>query len=146
MKAITKFKAEDGVEFNSEADCIAHEALCAEIDEIMATLPRRPNDEGCRFSNGHGFLQHSTEKFWPARDALLRIGNRLFPHKWFDQSLADRTVDSSWAGRLISETSAPLWRAWSRISCVDKQLREWGQPYYANNPEKAESQLPVQAG
>ena len=136
MKTIQKFMADDGAEFVFEADCVAHEALCAEVAEIMATLPKRPNDDGCRFSNGHGYLQHDPAKFWPARDALLRMAHRLYPHKWFEQALADRTVHASWAGRLIIEASRPLDRAWHRISCVDADLREWGQPFYANNSDK----------
>ena len=146
MQAIQKYRADDGAEFDSEKKCIAHEELCAEIAKVMATLPKRPNDDGCTFSNGHGYLQHSAEQFWPAREALLRIGNKLFPHKWFDKSIADRSVNSSWAARLIGEASAPLCRAWERISCVDGQLREWGQPYYANNPNEAVEQHEVPAG
>lgn len=138
MQRIQKFMAEDGREFMTEAECLEYEALCAEIDEVMARLPNRPDDEGCRFSNGHGYLQHTPEQFWPVREALLRIGNRLIPHKWFEQALADRTVHPSWCGRLIGEASAPLDRAWHRISCVDKELREWGQPYYSNNPHLVE--------
>lgn len=138
MQEITKFKADDGTEFDSKSACLAHEALCAEIAEVMATLPKRPNDDGCRYSNGHGYLQHKPETFWKARDALLRIGNRLSPHKWFEQALADRTVHASWCGRLIDETSRPLANAWYRIYCTDQELREWGQPYFAMNPDKVE--------
>lgn len=138
MQAIQKYRADDGAEFAAEVDCIAHEALCAEVTEIMATLPKRPSDEGCRFSNGHGYLQHTPEKFWPARDALLRVAKRLIPHKWIDQALVDKTVHASWAGRLIDETSRPLARAWYRLMCIDKDLREWGQPYYANNPDRVD--------
>jgi hypothetical protein len=138
MKTIKKFQADDGTEFTKESDCIAHEALCAEIDEIMRKLPNRPDDSGCKFSNGYGFLQHDPKTFWAVRDELLRIGNRLIPHKWFDQALEDRTAHPSWVGRLIGESSRPLDRAWSRIMCVDSNLREWGQPFYANNPDKVE--------
>lgn len=148
MQRIQKFKADDGAEFPTEAECLEYEALCAEIAEVMATLPKRPDDDGCRFSNGHGYLQHTPEKFWPVRDALLRIGNRLMPHKWFEQALADKTVHASWCGRLIDETSSPLMRAWYRVMCVDKELREWGQPYYADNPDKVEREdmVALQAG
>ena len=147
MKTINKFRADDGAEFATEAACMAHEALCAEITEIMATLPNRPDDKGCEFSNGHGYLQHNADTFWRARDALLRVANRLSPHKWFDQSLADRSVHSSWAGRIIGELEKPLWQAWRRIECVDENLREWGQPYYAANPRQGEQiELPPGAG
>lgn len=139
MKRVQKFRADDGAEFDTEAACLEHEALCAEIDGVMATLPRPPADDGCRFTNGHGYIQHTPERFWPARDALLRIGNRLSPHKWFEQSLADREIHPSWCGRLIDETSRPLSRAWYRVMCVDKDLREWGQPYYANNANAPET-------
>lgn len=138
MKAITKYKADDGAEFVNEAECVKHEALCAEISTVMAALPAKPKDDGCEFSNGHGFLQHDPQTFLGVRASLLRIGNRIYPHKWFDQSLADPNVDSGWAGRIIGETSAPLERAWRRIECTDKHYREWGQPYYARNPDKGE--------
>lgn len=136
MKVIQKFQAFDGSEFGSETECRQYEELCSEIEVIMSQLPKRPSDDGCRFSNGRGFLQHREDVFFPVRDALLRIGNRISPHKWFDQSMANRTVHPSWAGRIIDETSRPLAQAWYRIMCVDSDLREWGQPYYANNPDQ----------
>lgn len=135
MRRVHKFVADDGAEFLTETDCRSHEDLLAEIAAVMATLPNRPDDEGLEFSNGHGYLQHTAENFWLARDALLRIGSRIVPHQWVTQSLEDRTIHPSWCGRLFSEACAPLYRAWQRISCVDSQLREWGQPYFANHPE-----------
>lgn len=146
MKAIQKFQAEDGTEFATQVACRAHEALCAEIAKIMATLPKRPDDRGCKFSNGEGYLQHNRKKFLAARAALLRIGNRLFPHKWFKQALADTTVHASWCARLIDETSQPLATAWSRILCTDDKFREWGQQYFAAHPEEAPVQRRVAAG
>ena len=138
MEAITKYRADDGSEFRTQAECLAHEALCAEIAAVVATLPPLPSDDGCRFSNGHGFIQHDPANFYAARTSLLKIAQRVCPHKWIDQSLADSTVDSGWAGRIIGESSAPLNRAWYRVSCVDKNLREWGQPYYATHPDQGE--------
>lgn len=137
MKTVTKYIADDGAEFNNSTDCVAHDALCDEVSKIMATLPSRPADNDRQFSNGYGYLQHSPENFWHARDALLRIGKRLYPHTLFDRALADRSMHPSFAGRLIGYTSRPLYEAWYRISCVDKYLCEWGQPYYADNPDHA---------
>jgi hypothetical protein len=57
MQRTQKFKADDGAEFTTEAACLEYEALCAGIAEVMATLPQRPDDDGCRFSNGHGYLR-----------------------------------------------------------------------------------------
>lgn len=140
MKMVTKYKANDGAEFDNANACKKYEQLCAEIDAVMATLPRRPADKDCKFANGHGYLQHNQETFLAARAALLTIGNRLIPHKWFQQSLSNTDIHPSWCGRLIDEVSAPLSRAWLRISCVDKEFREWGQPYFANNPDKVPAQ------
>jgi len=145
MKKIHKYVADDGTEFKTGAACFEYESLCAEIDEIMEKLPNRPENDGCRFSNGHGYLQHSHDLFWSARDALLRIGNRLMHHEWFDLAIADRTAHPSWCGRLIYDMNKPaLDRAWFRIMCVDKDLREWGQPYYADNQNKVQRKNMVQ--
>jgi hypothetical protein len=44
----------------------------------------------------------------------------------------------SWAGRLIGEMSQKcVWQAWRRFECMTGDWREYGQPYYANNPGAA---------
>jgi hypothetical protein len=138
VKTISKYKADDGSEFNTETECLKHEALCTEISAAVAALPKSPTDSKCQFANGGGYIQHTAGTFYHVREQLLRIANRLMPHKWFDESIAHQTVDASWAGRLIDEISDPLRRAWFRIMCTDKTLREWGQPYYAMHPDKGE--------
>jgi hypothetical protein len=45
----------------------------------------------------------------------------------------------SYAGRVINDTAPNfVYKAWYRFMCLDDQLREWGQPYYASHPEDAE--------
>ena len=146
MQAIQKFKADDGAEFNTEAACLEYEALGAEVAEVMATLPARPNDDGCRFSNGEGYLQHDAATLHRARVSILKIAQRFASNpSWIQQTIDDPAgCHPSWAGRLIDECcSLPVSRAWYRFMCIDKQGREWGQPYYANNPEKASGQHEV---
>jgi hypothetical protein len=146
MKQITKYAAADGAEFTSADACIAYEALVAEIAEIMRTLPARPRDDGCRFSNGHGCIQHDPAQLAVVRVALLRIGLRYVgdhPNspKWLQQSIDDPTVHPGWAGRLMDDAAPrPLSAAWYRFMCIDGQGREWGQPYYADHPDQADSQ------
>jgi hypothetical protein len=139
MRQITKYAAADGAEFTSADACIAYEALAAEVAEIMATLRARPDDDAdCNFSNGHGYLQHDPEMFYRARLSLLKLAQRYTTFRWIQESIDDPTVHPSWAGRIISEACPrPLYAAWARLSCVDDQFREWGQPFYANNPDKA---------
>lgn len=137
MKAVTKYRADDGAEFADAAACATYESLVAEIAEVMRALPPPPKDDGCRFSNGYGYIQHDRATFLAARLALLRIAQRVCPFRWIDESIADSTVHPSWAARIIGESSRPLARAWRRIECTDSQMREWGQPYYATHPDKA---------
>lgn len=44
-----------------------------------------------------------------------------------------------WIGRYFDDGGHNcLYEAWSRLRCIDEKGREWGQPYYALNPEKGE--------
>lgn len=136
MIAITKYKANDGTEFDSEFNATQHEQLCERIRAIIAPLgPTEGLLPGCEFGNGGGYLQHDEETVRQVKLGLLREAQQLTDHKWIQQSIDNPDgVHESYAGRIISEISVPLRMAWSRIACIDKQFREWGQPYYANNP------------
>lgn len=145
MKPITKWQADDGAEFNSQAECATYEVLCREVDGIMARLPVRPDDTGCRFSNGHGYLQHDPAAWLSVQRDLARIGRRYFEEqsgrRHFDYVIdAGKPMVHTLAGRLVNDgCPAPVWRAWSRLMCVDSRFREWGQPYYALHPDAAEA-------
>jgi len=137
MKVITKYEAFDGSEFISEAKCAEHESSCNEIDLIMSALPKKP--DSCDFSNGSGYLQHEEDITLNVRNKFLEFAKRYTTHKWIQESIDKGfEIDPSWAGRMISEC-APSYisRQWYRFQCMDKQLREWGQPYYASHPEAA---------
>jgi hypothetical protein len=137
MRVVTKYVSDDGREFLAAPECIQYEALCKEVDEIMAPLGMRPDLPGCGFENGDGYLQHDPVVVAKVRNALLKIANTIMPHKWFDQSIADHNADPSWAGRLIGEMSERcLVRAWNRFSCIGAGAREYGQPFYAAHPER----------
>ncbi len=136
MKAITKYQAKDGAVFDTESDAIDHEKICDEIDAIMLALPPRPDNDECRFVNGQGYIQHKPEVFWVVRANLLKVASRFTDHEWIKKSIADSSVHPSFAHRIIGEFSSPLSTAWYRIMCVDKNLREWGQPYFADNNDK----------
>lgn len=138
MQTITKYVADDGSEHTTADDAIKRDALCVQVDAIMSTLPARPNDTGCNFSNGHGYFQHDADRAATVRYALLTLAKKHIAHRWIDESIANPDVDSSWAGRIISEGPTPIYQAWVRIQCMDKQWREWGQPYYAMHSEKGE--------
>ena len=137
MKTITKFKAIDGKEFTDKDECVNYELLIERVNNVMSLLPPIPNNDGCSFSNGDGFLQHKKENLTKVRLQILEVCKEHINHDWIQQTVDDDTVDPSWVARLLGDHGIrPLQDAWYRFSCIDKLSREWGQPYYANNPEK----------
>ena len=138
MEKITKFKAIDGREFYEESKCRDYENLISEVEQIMSAFPPLPQNDGCKFVNGGGYIQHSRGTFERAKSELLAVASRYCSHHWLDNTKEDPTVHLSYAARLIGETELrPLENAWNRLMCVDKLYREWGQPYFAEHPEKA---------
>ena len=136
MKTITKYQADDGAEFTKQEDCRAYESVSSRVDEIMSIMPAPP--EGTDFSNGSGYIQHNEAEFKQARRQILELANEINPFHWFDEALANENVHPSYPGRIISEMeNGNLYKAWYRFMCIDVNLREWGQPYYRDNPEQA---------
>ncbi len=138
MRQVTKYKANDGSEFTDAAECIKHERNCADADEIMSKLPTKPNT--CDFSNGGGYLQHDKDTFLVVRNKFCEFAKRYTDHKWIQDTI-DNGMDAhpSWVGRMIDECAPrSISKLWYRFMCVDSEFREWGQPYYADNPDKAD--------
>ena len=103
----------------------------------MALLSPTPKDDGCSFANGDGYIKHDKAKLRNAQIQILKLCKERIDHKWIQQTIEDESVHPSYVGRLIDDYNIrPLNKAWFRFMCVDNQNREWGQPYYANNPEK----------
>ena len=137
MKVITKFKAIDGKEFNSENECLDYENLIKNVNNIMKVLPPLPKDEGCGFSNGDGFVQHDKTILRKVQINLLEEMKKHIDHKLIQQTIDDENVHPSYVGRLIDDYGiSPLNKAWYRFMCIDKLGREWGQPYFVTNPDK----------
>lgn len=136
MEIIQKFKAIDGVEFNDKEECIKYETLIDRVNSIINTLPKHPNT--CEFSNGSGYLQHNETTFKNAKISLLNICKEYIDHRWVQESIDDHNINPSYVGRLLDDYGIrPLYKAWYRIMCVDSKFREWGQLYYATNPNEA---------
>lgn len=135
MKTITKYQADDGSEWKDEKKALDRDALCEQVNSIMADWPKEPKDDGCQFTNGHGFIQLSESFIMEKRDKLLKLIAKHIDHKWVQQALDDPTIHPSWIGRLLDDSDlSPLYRAWCKFDCIDKFCRQWGQPYYASHP------------
>lgn len=138
MKTKTYYLASDGAECESPKAAKARNALLIEIARALAPLGPKVKDRGCQFANGHGYRQHKKADVLKAKTALIAIAKRLVPDKiWANPP--EEIHPMSFAGRLLDDSSPTLYEAWQRFMCIDERTwREWGQPYYALNPEKGE--------
>lgn len=138
MKKISKYEADDGTEFDNEKECLDYENLIKKVDKIMSELPSLPKDDNCEFSNGGGFINHDKTILRKVQINILKEIKKYINHDWVQQTIDNENAHPSYVGRLIDEhyKIRPLGKAWYRFMCIDKFGREWGQVYFANNPEK----------
>lgn len=137
MRQIVKYKADDGVEFFSMADCVQHEGNVNAAALIMSTLPKRPTSPA--FSCGSGYVQHIQGELITVRNKFLEFSKVYCTHPWIDQGLEDDRpcIGHTGVARILSESLPKSVHVhWFRFVCIDKHFREWGQPYYALNPDK----------
>lgn len=140
MKPIKVYVANDGSRWDDPSKAEERDALIVEIEDIMAPLGPRPKDQGCHFANGAGYIQRDAVTVANVRAALLVPTKRVLKWWWDDQverfGKEPTEAHGSWYQRMLDGSHAPVDRAWSRLCCIDEQSREWGQQYYAKNPEK----------
>ncbi len=122
-----------------------HEALCDEIKAITCVIRKiDKNRTGCEWDNGKlGYIQHDPKVIRKVKSLLLAIAKRYVgDHDWLDNVDAD----PSWAARIIDESSCPkvVSDAWYKFYTIDNQGREWGQPFFRINPEKAPNQNQIE--
>ena len=132
MLQTTKYVADDGTEFYERADCLAYEDTCREIAKIMSRL--KPCD-----IRGTGFVQQEGPTFLSVQHDLVVIFERKHKDHHTEWARnATRNAGMSLIGRYIDDSgSKPMRHAWHRIMCTDHQFREYEQPYYAIQADKA---------
>ena len=137
MKKIIKYLSDDGEEFMDELECSKHEIVCRSFDSLFENIPERPKD--CSFWNGEGYIQHNEKNLEYVITRYLKlIESEYGKHPWITETLkngvfGENGVNPERAGRVISETAPPsISKLWHRFSCIDSNLREWGQPYFAH--------------
>ena len=135
METITKYKAIDGLEFESKKQCVEHEILIEKVDKIMSKLEAHPKEDNCDYANGSGFIQQDESTVKKVRLELLKLIKTKIKHKWIQQSIDDDTIHPSYVGRIV-HGNAPFSKAWYRFMCIDKDYREWGQGYFALHPNE----------
>lgn len=129
MKTITKYKANDGTEWNDEASALKRDNLVAQVDAVMAPLGTVPK----RVTDGEGWLQHDPEVVIAAKQGILDLCKPDFA-KAFPQfnEPAEKVHPLSIIGRILDDApDDPRSRAWNRFCRIDPQGREHQQCYFA---------------
>ena len=132
MKAIVKYQALDGVEFDDKDKCCDYENLCQEISDLTASWPETK-------ITGDGFIQQDMGTVLTVQRAMVAIFERIH---WKDHHTewarnAEVPAGMTLIGRYVDDAGLnPERRVWGRIARLDKKFREYEQPYYAIQADK----------
>lgn len=148
MREVTYYETVDGEVWKEKADALLHEKILDIVADIMAPLPKKPNNVD--FDNGHGYLQHDMEQFLTIRRHLAQLAMQYIeiPRNSWNFSVLEQTamdplsIHPEYFWKVIGEqrTLKGINTAWFNIGlCTDKEGRQWGQMYYADHPENAKS-------
>jgi hypothetical protein len=138
MKKVTMYEANDGTRFDREARCEQYEELCDKVEQAMLILPRYGIDS-CNFANGEGYIQHTKSTYSKARNAVLELAKTVSNYDGLQQCIDNHELHLSYPRRYLDGGAMhnPIQKALARLLCIDKNYREYGQPYFANNPHEA---------
>jgi hypothetical protein len=136
MQAVTIYQASDGQRFDSEQKCREYEALVGIIVGVMSTL--RP---ASGLQSGE-FVQQDRAQCLTVKRRLVEVARTMYDPKSYPVFAhdADEIHPMSGAGRILTD-GAPecLSRAWCRLMRINwDSYREYDQPFFAMNPDKAE--------
>lgn len=138
MKTVSRYVSDDGVEFKQKEDCIEYERIAAIVDGIESKLIGCPDDIG--FANGQGYVQQDSDAVKQFESEMVQLLSAVTNDEGI-QKAADVNIFSGWCMRYCSDSGKPILRkiysAAIRLTKISKDLREYGQPYYANHPWQA---------
>lgn len=140
MKRVQRFQTDDGKIFLDEAAAVKHEILLQAIDHAMSPLPPLSDGDRHLMTQGAAYRQHMVGSVLLARLAMIEIAKVQFASffrsnpEWFEHSIQ---CSSSMLSRIIQDGDSPLNTSWFRLICIDKQGREWEQPYFVSHPPSA---------
>ena len=130
---IQKYQTRDKREFTNYELAEQHEKLLDRIDNVVSMLV--PIPDTCEFSNGHGFIRQDPRLVQVVKESILDLWDGDLKTK-----LKAKNVPAHWSiiGRIFSDENSPLQKPWYRLICIDEHGREWGQPFFARNPDQGE--------
>lgn len=128
----TKFVADDNREFDTELEAAQHNVLLAKIKSIEKLLGGPQNK---KVADNKGYYQHTQTNISKAWGLVIELSRPYFKSYENLKNLpADQIHPMGLGGRIISECADDtINKMWWRFSCIDKEGREWQQPYFALN-------------
>lgn len=136
MKEVTRYQSNDGK--------IWEDAMNAQKRDNQIELTKiamKPLDTGSldiNNSNSRGYIIHKMENIRTTKKSLIELSKSNLPEGWLENSsVTPMDIHPSYFARFI-DNDGPLSRAWSRMCCIDDEGKEYGQMFYAINPDKAD--------
>ncbi len=138
MEEVKRFLSEDGQIFDDVYACVEHEKLINAINEIESRMPIRPKNDGCKFGNGEGYLQHEKDVIDKAMVDLLKVSD-IDKEYWDKPQFLDNPFSCRFGiiGRVIDDSRSAINSLWYRFMCMDENYREYGQCYYATHQSES---------
>lgn len=133
MNKLTKYQAVDGREFKFLEDCLKYENDLHIISNIELELISRPDNTN--FLNGGGYIQQKESSVVSAMIKTIKLLD-------IPEDIKDKALQSPFKSRFgiidryLDDCDLLHRKIWYRFMCIDDQYREWGQPYFAMNPDK----------
>lgn len=133
MQTFTKYRAEDGTEFDSYVECHAYQYICKAIHKAMLPLGEQP-----QLKSGEYVQRERTTCLQVKRDLIAIAVSKYAPETYpVFKHPPDDIHPCSAAGRIITDSNGPLAKAWERLMCIDwTHYREYDQPFYARKGEE----------
>ena len=148
MKTITMYEANDGSIHATQTRAVERDVMIEQCEAIIEGLP--PVPDSTSWSNGDlGYMQHDPALIVEIRQRLYEFVEPLLKD-WIDLQINKHGltkeqllwVDPFWFSRLLDTSKYdPLHKICSRLSCINRDGREYGQPYFARNPKECKQEV-----
>jgi len=144
---IEKYRSFDEKLFDDIESCKNHEHLIIDIRSVEMALEPIPKD--VNFLNGHGYVQHNPLNFNIAMSSLFELLKSHINDTPENKGVRSAVEDACRVSEHTPEKMSNLSRLLEyngvnsylialmrdRFNNIDSRLREWGQLYFALNPD-----------
>lgn len=134
MKQVVRYECSDGTLWKESRDALAQDAKLAVVAALLFPL-------GSRRATIGRYIQHDQSVVAVVRASFAIAARDALPRLFAERDATNKSpfvADANgvfWIGRLLEGSRHPLTEACGLLACLDKQGREWDQPYYTSHPD-----------